>query len=311
LGQAPADGGTPLPTFVSPDGGTVPVVADRAAPKVAKVLAPELVPDGGTEATPAPTSLSVYNVNFPAEAALTGASLAFVFMLDAVIKPTLGAAPSCRSVTEEGICDVSDLPQIDRYAVGRHSSEWSLFSDITLGVSLAAPVVYLALESLTLPTKNPWLDFFDDALVVSESMALTAVLGSVIKFAIRRPRPGNYVESTEGGSFDTQLSAPSGHTSMVAAAMTSLTTTVFMRHPTSKVRFVVLGAGLVLSGLTAFARVEGGHHFPTDVITGWLIGTASGFVVPYMHRKQAAVQAAVSYDLRSGTPMVVLSGPAW
>ncbi len=301
------------PGFVTVDGGTVPVVADRAAPKVAKVLAPELVPDGGQpgEPTVAPPALSVYSVNFPAELALTGAAVGLTFLLDVVVKPTLGTPPSCRRLTETGVCDAQDLSAFDRYAVGRSSPPWSIFSDVTLAAAIIAPVAYLALESLTLPTRTPWLDFFDDALVVSESMALTAALGTVLKFAVRRPRPGNYVSASAAASADTQLSMPSGHTAMVAAATTCLTTTVFMRHPKSKVRFVVLALGLTLSVLTGVARVEGGHHFPTDVLTGWLIGTASGFAVPFMHRKRFAVAPSVAFDTRTGSPLVVVSGDLW
>jgi membrane-associated phospholipid phosphatase len=311
LFAAAAPPGTFDAGFVAADGGTVPVVAPKAVPKVAPVLAPELVPDGGqapSEPLLVPESLSVYNVDLPAEAAITAGSLALMFILDALVKPTLAAPPSCRRLTEEGNCDPADLNVLDRAAVGNNSQSWKIFSDIALGVAVFAPVTYLAIESITLPTRHPWRDFFDDALVVTEAMALTAVFDELLKFIVRRPRPINYVSAEAATAFDTQLSFTSGHTSMVAAATTALTTTVFMRHPTSKVRFLVLAAGVALSVLTGVARVEAGMHFPTDVITGWLTGTAAGFVVPFLHRKKFPVTPSVTWDVRTGTSMFALSG---
>jgi len=38
--------------------------------------------------------------------------------------------------------------------------------------------------------------------------------------------------------------------------------------------------------LTGFLRVRAGEHFPTDVILGGLVGTASGILVPYFHKNK-------------------------
>ncbi len=308
----------PLPDggsgFVSADGGDVPVVAPGMTPSVAGALAPELVPDGGQTARGlpapvlAPKTLSVYRVDLPSEAALTAGLLALDFMIDVVIKPTLATSPSCLHKFATGQCDPADLSGFDRYAVGRVSKPWQTFSDIAVVTAVAAPAIYLGLESLALPTQDPLGDFFNDTLVVAESLSLTLIVETVIKFTVRRPRPISYVEPAAMANIDTQLSLPSGHTGLVAAAASALTTTVFMRHPQSNARFVVLGAGLALSFLTGFARVESGQHFPTDTITGLLIGAAAGFVVPFLHRKQPGLLPTVAFDPATGTAMFALSG---
>ena len=309
----PPDAGAPTKA-VSADGGDVPILAPGLTPAVAKVLAPELVSDGGVErdggATPilAPQTLSVYRVNLPAETALTAGFFGLYVMVDVLVKPTLGAGPNCLGYAHSGQCDPSTLSAFDRYAVGRVSPGWATFSDVALVVSLAAPLLYLGLESLTLPTKDPLGDFIGDSLVVAESLALTATVQTVLKFAFRRPRPANYLPGQGAEDIDLQLSFPSGHVSMVAAATTALTTTIFLRHPKSKVRFLALGAGISLSLLTGLARVESGQHFPTDVLTGLVVGACSGFVVPFLHRKQARVQPSVTYNPVTQSTMLSIAG---
>jgi len=311
----PTDGGV-APTAVTTDGGTIPTVAPGMTPAVAPVLAPELapkgvlLPSGAPAPVVAPATLSVYNVDVPSEAAITAASLGLYLVVDLLIKPTLQSGISCQVPGGNGQCDPASLSSFDRYAVGKSSPGWATFSDVALVTSLVVPVLYLGLESIALPTKKPWADFAKDLIVVAESLALTAGADTVLKFAFRRPRPSRYLPDAPAGpaSFDAELSLPSGHAAMVAAATTALTTTIFLRHPKSKVRFVALGAGIALSLLTGLARVESGQHFPTDVLTGLVVGACSGFAVPFLHRKQARVQPSVTYNPVTQSTMLSIAG---
>ena len=306
--------GGDAPAVVSVDGGEVPTVVPKATAAVASILAPELVSDGGTllDGTPqpvvAPTTLSVYNVDLPTEAAITAGSFGLYLMVDLLIKPSLEGDTSCRHPLGNQ-CNPADLSSFDRYAVGRVSRPWTTFADVALAGSIILPALYLGLESLTLPTKEPWGDWAKDLLVVSEAIALTAGMDTILKFAFRRPRPSRYlpVEQT-GSTFDAELSLPSGHTAMVAAATTALSTTIFLRHPESKVRYVVLGAGIVLSAMTAISRDESGWHFPTDVNTGLLVGGFAGFAVPYLHRKGSTFRPSVAFNPVTGATMFAVSG---
>jgi membrane-associated phospholipid phosphatase len=294
---------------VTVDGGDVPTVAPKLTQDLATILAPELVADGGTEPLVARPTLSVYRVDLPVEATVTAGSVALFVIVDFLIKPTLEGDISCRQPVGNGRCRPADLTGFDRYAVGRTSTAWATFGDIALYASILAPVLYLGLESLALPTTEPWGDWGNDLLVVSEAMALTGAMQTVMKFAFRRPRPARYLEvSAPVSTFDQELSFPSGHTALVSAATTALTTTIFLRHPKSKVRFVVLGAGVLLSGLTALSRVESGQHFPTDVLVGMIIGGFAGFAVPYLHRKESPLIPVASWDPSTGSSSFGLAG---
>lgn len=296
---------------VTVDGGTVPTVAPGITDKVAPVLAPELAPDGGVAPTVAPPTLSVYDVDFPLETAVTAMSVSLYVIVDFLIKPTIEGDVSCRRPVGNGRCNPADLTSFDRYAVGRESRPWAVFSDVALFGSLIIPVLYLGLESIALPTQDPWGDFGNDLLIVGEAMAMTGALNTVLKFAFRRPRPIRYTDLEEPLTpFDAELSFPSGHTSMVAAASSALTATVFLRHPKSPMRWVVFGAGVALTALTGWSRVEAGSHFPTDVLVGALVGGFAGFLVPYIHRKKSPVQPSASFNPVNGQSSLGIAG-AW
>ena len=294
------------------DGGDAPS-APSAAQAITSVLAPELLDggqafDAGQPALPAPKGLSVYSVDIPSESVLTVGLFGLYFMVDVLVKPSFASGAACLHKTAGGYCDPADLSGFDRYAVGKDSKPWKTFSDVALIGSLIIPVLYLGLESLVLPTDEPWGDFFGDFIVMAESIALSASVDTVLKFAFRRPRPVNYTSAGLTGNMESQLSLPSGHAALVAAATTALTTTIFLRHPDSKVRYVVLAAGIVVSLLTAFARVQAGEHFPTDVITGLVGGGAAGFAVPYLHRKHSPVTPSIAYNPSTGTTVFGIAG---
>ena len=54
-----------------------------------------------------------------------------------------------------------------------------------------------------------------------------------------------------------------------------------------------------IAALTAWARVEGGEHYPSDVLTGWALGhffgyLAKGFIVP--DQQQLVIRPQLSRD---------------
>ena len=74
------------------------------------------------------------------------------------------------------------------------------------------------------------------------------------------------VTSEEGR--DVFFSFFSGHASMAFAAATFSSTLVSDIHGSSGWTDLMWGSTLGLAGLTAYARVRAGMHFPTDVMVG-------------------------------------------
>jgi membrane-associated phospholipid phosphatase len=106
-----------------------------------------------------------------------------------------------------------------------------------------------------------------DALLVVLSAAGTAMLVEVMKHAINRPRPpvsGRLVTVT-GAAF------PSGHAAQSVACYAAVAVVAALATRSTR-RRIVLG---VAAGATAVAigtsRVYLGVHWPTDVVSGWLL----------------------------------------
>ena len=86
------------------------------------------------------------------------------------------------------------------------------------------------------------------------------------------------------------------------------TATVFSDYSSDRNAEAVVWSGAVLwSVLTGFSRVESGHHFATDVITGFVVGAAIGTLVPALHRSDDAAAspapAASSQSMKIGVAL--------
>jgi undecaprenyl-diphosphatase len=57
------------------------------------------------------------------------------------------------------------------------------------------------------------------------------------------------------------------------------------RHPDSSLVVPVWLGSHALAASTAYLRVHAGKHFWTDVMVGAVVGSAIGFLVPWLHTK--------------------------
>ena len=75
----------------------------------------------------------------------------------------------------------------------------------------------------------------------------------------------------------------------MTAANTFFAAKVFSDYyPDSKWKPVVWTAAATIPAITGYLRVKGGRHFTTDVITGYAVGAAVGYLVPHFHKKKKA-----------------------
>lgn len=145
-----------------------------------------------------------------------------------------------------------------------------------------------------------------DLLMVAESTVLAVDLNQLVKFAVGRERPFVHVlpeaEKTQGGNAaDNNLSFYSGHTTMAFALATSAGTVASLRH--YRLAPLIWALGMPLATLAGLLRISADRHYATDVLTGMAVGSAMGFLGPWLHRKQgprAAVYPVVLSSRQSG-----------
>ncbi len=76
---------------------------------------------------------------------------------------------------------------------------------------------------------------------------------------------------------------PSGHTFNAFSAAVFLSSVYAKLHPGSSARPWIWAGSLTLAAATGYMRYRGGKHFPTDIISGAIIGSLLGWGVPKLH----------------------------
>ncbi|HVY26389.1 MAG TPA: phosphatase PAP2 family protein [Polyangiaceae bacterium] len=195
--------------------------------------------------------------------------------------------------------DNSRLISIDRAAVTQTADPSAgPRSNVGLGVAGAFAVIDPVLSGVREQSVQAGLV---DAIMYSETVALTLALTNVVKMAVRRPRPLAYTAlaahrddpNYSSTSTDSSLSFFSGHASMTSAIGATATYLAFTRSSGRLRPWLTLS---FFTGLTTFVsveRVRAGKHFPTDVIAGAIAGAGIGVVVPHLHRSEDVQQRRV------------------
>jgi len=177
-------------------------------------------------------------------------------------------------------CQRTDVNGLDRVAVDESLGEAEVAADLTAGLTLAAPVLLLA---LTAPDERAYLA---DVTLVLESAALAGLLTQLAKTAVGRPypymyRPAPYDE--QNGDGDNYASFWSGHTAVPMAAAVTYAWTLHARRPRSPWRWVAWCVAPALALTAGTLQVAASNHFPSDVATGALVGAGVGLLNPWLH----------------------------
>ncbi len=107
------------------------------------------------------------------------------------------------------------------------------------------------------------------AVLIVAATAGAATLAIVLKAAVARPRPplAGQLVAAAGSAF------PSGHATQAAACYGALAWVVGRQLGRRWKRILIWSGATVLVGLVGFSRVYLGVHWPSDVGSGWALGT--------------------------------------
>ena len=176
--------------------------------------------------------------------------------------------------------NIDDVNAFDRKLAYLYSGTLHKISTVSCVTSLLTP----ALLAFTTDTSE-WLTI---AVMYTETFLLTNGIKELTKTLVFRPRPYMYFDGYPQKKIDEgdwEDSFFSGHTAHAfsGAAFTSF---VFAKYyPDSPWRYAVTAGTFALAAATGIMRVAGGNHFVTDVLVGAAVGTACGFLVPWIHTK--------------------------
>jgi membrane-associated phospholipid phosphatase len=92
---------------------------------------------------------------------------------------------------------------------------------------------------------------------------------------------------------DARFSFFSGHTSLTAA-LCFTTAKVFSDYSDIPTHEALVWTGAALFPIaTGLLRFEAGKHFPSDIIAGYFLGGAIGFLVPWLHRRKQITKGLI------------------
>lgn len=108
------------------------------------------------------------------------------------------------------------------------------------------------------------------AVMASLAAGGAGLLSTLLKLGYHRPRPAVVPHL----SHVTSASYPSGHSMVSTAVLLSLAAMLAQTTPRTATRIYLFAAAALASLCIGTSRVYLGVHYPTDVLGGWVAGTA-------------------------------------
>ena len=183
----------------------------------------------------------------------------------------------------------SDVNGFDQYALDRNLEKvesWEKFSDLSL-TAANAMVLGLFIDK---NIRKDWLDItflFLETQLISANVYTISPVGPTF---INRLRPKTYYETlafSERSKSTNRNSFFSGHVSSAASASFFIAKVYADYHPEMKGKFWLYAAASIPPALVAYARVNSLFHFPSDALSGFLLGAATGILIPSLHKKDS------------------------
>lgn len=176
--------------------------------------------------------------------------------------------------------DKNNINGFDRWAAGKSNEDADRQSNLLFYGSMPLPLLFLA-------AKETRQDFGKISFLYLEAMSITGLLYTGSTYFVDRYRPEAYdlnIPAQDRTSGNLRNAFFAGHVALVATSTFFMAQVYNDYHPDSKWKYVFYGAAGAATVTTAYLRHIAGKHFPSDILLGTAIGTASGILVPRLHR---------------------------
>ncbi len=232
---------------------------------------------------------SALELDPPLEIGLLGLGLP-LWLVPHFYDPAL-APPACGQPGH--LCDLSTVPSFDR-ALMFYNPSLRPPADLLFTY---APFVVLAGLFFDYGPAN-WRGWLTDVTIIVEAWAWAGALTHVFRYAVRRPRPYLYFDDQypdQHYGADATMSFPAGHVSELVGWAVATGYVMTLRRGRSWRAVVTWSAMVAACVAINLFRVGSGDHFASDALVGTLIGTGTGLLVPWMHKRRAPSLAVVPY----------------
>jgi len=242
-------------------------------------------------------------VNFPVDLTITGAGAA-LWLTTEILKSKI--APSTCHWCEPPAGDVA-IKNALRWPNTKTADSASYVTGFAL-----APIAALGLDAASVYARGgSFREWGEDATVIMESIVVGANLNQLVKFLVGRERP--FVHDLDSADKlrtkspgDNNLSFYSGHTMLGFVSAVSAGTVASLKG--YRAAPLIWGTGLSLAVATGYLRIAADKHYFSDVLTGAVMGSAVGFLVPWLHRPKsgtAQVTGMAAGPLPAGTGTMI------
>ena len=175
----------------------------------------------------------------------------------------------------------SSIPWYDRWAVRPYNRSVDKLSYLPFDAAMPYPLIFCAFD------KKMRKDYWKLTFLYAEAMAITGAFYTSSVHYLSRLRPLTYSSESP---MDTRTSENSrnsffaGHVALVATSTFFMARVYADYHPDSKFKWVMYGVAGAATLVTGYLRHRAGEHFPSDILVGTVIGTASGLLTPKLHQ---------------------------
>ncbi|MBN2521019.1 MAG: phosphatase PAP2 family protein [Bacteroidales bacterium] len=184
---------------------------------------------------------------------------------------------------------ITDINRFDRSATEKYNTKLNETSEILTNLGILSPSLIMVSDL----KKKEWGRFFTIGLMYCEAQLLNYGLKQNIKVLIPRNRPYLYnstIKISERDELarkeDSYKSFYSGHTTAIFCSAVFISKVFSDLYPESKIKLAIWGITLAGASITAYFRYASGWHYPSDIITGAIIGSTIGYLIPVLHYKK-------------------------
>ena len=172
-----------------------------------------------------------------------------------------------------------DVNEFDRLAIGPVQDDH--LGDAMLFSSYLMPLSFLANDYAR-------KDFGNLVIMYGEVLLINASINGIVKGITKRVRPFAYDRQSpldEKATVNARLSFYSGHAS-ISAANSFFTASVLNEYlDDNTAKTLIWSAAFLYPAIVSYSRINSHQHFPTDVIVGYIVGAAIGYLIPLIHKR--------------------------